>query len=168
MDITFISMHDLSPGNILPLARASRSDSVADANVLYASESIGDVLGYQPGEVEGKSCFEYFHPDESPFAAGVHRRAVSLDHAAMLSYCNLKRKDGTYVRCECVFTVVYSAVVACTSLYRHTDKSRGSSSPDAPPDAVPSLTDETKDGHWPRLLCAGHSPTPPATRGTTC
>ncbi|KAF8545032.1 hypothetical protein BDD12DRAFT_915076 [Trichophaea hybrida] len=109
MDITFITMHDLSP----------------DATVLYASESIGDVLGYQAEDVVGQSCFRYFHPDETPFAKAVHGRGVHLDRAAMLSYCNLKRTDGTYVRCECVFTVVYTVIVACTSLYRYTDKSQG-------------------------------------------
>lgn len=99
-----------------------------DARVLYASDSIGDVLGYQPREVVGKSCFEYFHPDETPFAKAVHGRGVHLDRAAMLSYCNLKRTDGVYVRCECVFTVVYSVIVACTSLYRYTEKSQGMAS----------------------------------------
>jgi len=92
---------------------------------LYSSDSIGDVLGYQPQDVVGKSCFEYFHPDETPFAKAVHGRGVHLDRAAMLSYCNLKRTDGVYVRCECVFTVVYSVIVACTSLYRYTEKSQG-------------------------------------------
>jgi hypothetical protein len=95
--------------------------------VLYASDSISDVLGYQPRDVVGKSCFEYFDPEEIPFAKAVHGRGVHLDRAAMLSYCNLKRTDGEYVRCECVFTVVYSVIVACTSLYRHTERSHGES-----------------------------------------
>jgi PAS domain-containing protein len=96
-----------------------------DATVLYCSDSIGDVLGHQPSDVIGKSCFEYFHPDETPFAKTAHARGVNLDRAAMLSYCNLKRTDGSYVRCECVFTVVYSVIVACTSLYQYTEKSAG-------------------------------------------
>lgn len=107
MDITFITIHDLSP----------------EAIVLYASDSIGDVLGHQPRDVVGRSCFEYFHPDEEPFARDEHSKGLLLDCAAMLSYCTLKRVDGVYVRCECVFTVVYSVIVACTSLYRFTEKS---------------------------------------------
>ncbi|KAL7276097.1 hypothetical protein RUND412_000915 [Rhizina undulata] len=109
MDITFITMHDLS----------------ADARMLYASDSISDVLGYNPQEVIGKSCFEYFHPDEMPFARSIHGRGVHLDKAAVLSYCKLKRRNGEYVCCECVFTVVYSVIVASTSLYRHNNKSHG-------------------------------------------
>ena len=33
---------------------------------LYVSTSIEDILGYRPHEVVGKSCWEYFHPDEIP------------------------------------------------------------------------------------------------------
>lgn len=93
--------------------------------MLYASDSIGDVLGYDPRDVVGKSCFEYFEETEISQARKSHGRGVKLDKAAMLAYCNLKRKNGSFVRCECVFTVVYSVIVACTSLYRYTDKSIG-------------------------------------------
>lgn len=58
-------------------------------------------------------------------AMRVHNRGVELDKAAMLSYCTLKRIDGNFVGCECVFTVVYSVIVACVSLYRETAKSKG-------------------------------------------
>jgi PAS domain S-box-containing protein len=64
-------MHDLSPL----------------ATVLYASESIDDVLGYDPDEVVGKSCFDYFHPDELPFARTKHGESIHFDNAAVLAYC---------------------------------------------------------------------------------
>jgi PAS domain S-box-containing protein len=64
-------MHDLSPL----------------AMVLYASHSIEDVLGYEPEEVVGKSCFDYFHPDELPFARAKHDESIHFDNAAVLSYC---------------------------------------------------------------------------------
>ena len=64
-------MHDLSPS----------------ATVLYASDSIEDVLGYEPEEVVGKSCFDYFHPDELPFARDEHGKSINFDKAAVLSYC---------------------------------------------------------------------------------
>lgn len=96
-----------------------------DARLLFASDSITDVLGYSPQDVVGRSCFEYFHPDEMPFARSVHGRGVNLDKAAVLSYCKLKSITGEYVTCECVFTVVYSVIVASTSLYRYNNKSHG-------------------------------------------
>ncbi|KAI9830662.1 MAG: hypothetical protein M1826_004491 [Phylliscum demangeonii] len=102
METTFISIHDLS----------------IDARILYASDSIVDILGYAADEVIGKSCFDYFHPDEIPFARSVHGRGVELDKAAVLSYCRIRSRHARWVGCECVFTVVYDVLVASTSIYR--------------------------------------------------
>ncbi|MCJ1307870.1 hypothetical protein MMC25_001518 [Agyrium rufum] len=102
METTFISIHDLS----------------LDARLLYVSNSIVDILGYTPEEVVGKSCWEYFHPDEIPFARAVHGRGVELDKAACLNYCQVKNKEGYWIGCECVFTIVHDVMVASTSIYR--------------------------------------------------
>ena len=64
-------MHDLSPS----------------ASILYASSSIEDVLGYEPVDVVGRSCFDYFHPDELPFARAKYGESIQFDNAAVLSYC---------------------------------------------------------------------------------
>ncbi|ODQ51609.1 hypothetical protein SAICODRAFT_8905 [Saitoella complicata NRRL Y-17804] len=101
MDITFITIHDLDE----------------EATILYASESISDVLGYSSQDVIDKSCFDFFHPDEEPIARGVHGKGVGLDKAAVLAYCSLRHKDGSWVQCEMVFTVVYDVFVAATTLY---------------------------------------------------
>jgi len=76
---TFLTMHDLSP----------------DATMLYASDSIEDVLGYQPEDVIGKSCFDYFHPEELPFARDKHGESIQFDNAAVLAYCR-------YVHLSCL------------------------------------------------------------------
>ena len=93
-------------------------DLSLDARLLYASQSIVDILGYTPQEVVGKSCWEYFHPDEIPFARAVHGRGVQLDKAAVLNYCQIKNRDGRWVGCECVFTIVHDVIIACTSIFR--------------------------------------------------
>lgn len=93
------------------------TDLTPDANILFISESITDILGYQPSEVQGKSCFDYFHPDEVPFARSVHSRGVQLDKAAVLHYARIMSKDGQWVSCECCFTVVHDVLIACTSIY---------------------------------------------------
>ncbi|KAL8919201.1 MAG: hypothetical protein Q9172_005098 [Xanthocarpia lactea] len=102
METTFISIHDLS----------------LDARLLYTSQSIVDILGYTSQEVVGKSCWEYFHPDEIPFARAIHGRGVQLDKAAVLNYCQIKNKDGRWIGCECVFTIVHDVIIACTSIFR--------------------------------------------------
>ncbi|KAI1433646.1 hypothetical protein GGR50DRAFT_695888 [Xylaria sp. CBS 124048] len=107
MEQTFMTIHNLS----------------SDANILFASESVVDILGYQPHEVQGKSCFDYFHPDEIPFARSVHNRGVLLDKAAVLHYARIMSKDGRWISCECCFTVVHDVLVASTSIYRWGKKS---------------------------------------------
>ncbi|KAK3352357.1 hypothetical protein B0T25DRAFT_453851 [Lasiosphaeria hispida] len=108
-DLTFMTIHNLAP----------------DANILFASESILDILGYQPEEVLGKSCFDYFHPDEVPLARSVHSRGVLLDKAAVLHYARVRSRDGRWVSCECCFTIVHDVLVASTSIYSGGAKSEG-------------------------------------------
>ena len=102
----------------------SDPDLSLDARLLYVSDSIVDILGYLPHEVVGRSCWEYFHPDEVPFARAIHGRGVQLDKAAVLSYCQIKSKDMRWVGCECVFTIVHDVLVASTSIYRRGLKSQ--------------------------------------------
>lgn len=96
-----------------------------DANILFASESIVDILGYHPEEVLNKSCFDYFHPDEVPRARSVHSRGVRLDKAAVLHYARIRASDGRWVSCECCFTIVHDVLVASTSIYSGGAKSEG-------------------------------------------
>ncbi|KAG7135196.1 hypothetical protein HYQ45_006915 [Verticillium longisporum] len=107
MEQTFMTIHNLSP----------------EANILFASESILDILGYHPHEVQDRSCFAYFHPEEVPFARSVHSRGVQLDKAAVLHYARILSRNGQWVSCECCFTVVHDVLVACTSVYRRGEKS---------------------------------------------
>lgn len=94
-----------------------------DANILFVSDSIVDILGYQPQDVQGKSCFDYFHPEEVPFARSVHSRGVLLDKAAVLHYARIMSSDGQWISCECCFTIVHDVLVACTSIYRRGERS---------------------------------------------
>ncbi|KAJ9635816.1 hypothetical protein H2201_000189 [Coniosporium apollinis] len=102
METTFITIHDLSP----------------EARILYSSDSIVDILGHTPDEVLNRSCWNFFHPDEIPYAQEFHKRGVTLDKAAVLAYCQIKNRNGQWVGCECCFTVVYDVMVVCTSIYR--------------------------------------------------
>lgn len=95
----------------------------ADANILFASDSIFDILGYQPRDVEGRSCFDYFHPEEVPLARYVHGRGVLMDKAAALHYTRVRNVHGEWVGCECTFSVVHDILVACTSVYHRGEKS---------------------------------------------
>jgi PAS domain S-box-containing protein len=94
------------------------ADLTQDARILYSSDSIVDILGHTPEEVSGRPCWDFFHPEEVPVARDFHSRGVKLDKAAVLAYCNLRNRQGQWVRCECCFSVVYNVMVVCTSIYR--------------------------------------------------
>ncbi|KAL2286355.1 hypothetical protein FJTKL_07128 [Diaporthe vaccinii] len=81
MEHTFMTIHNLTP----------------DCNILFASDSITDILGWRPEEVHGRSVFSYFHPDEVPFARSIHSRGILLDKAASLHYARLVTRDASIV-----------------------------------------------------------------------
>jgi hypothetical protein len=51
-------------------------------------------------------------------AKKLHDRSVTMDKASVLTYCDIKNREGQLVRCECCFSIVYDVMVACTSVYR--------------------------------------------------
>ncbi|KAL1296986.1 hypothetical protein AAFC00_004583 [Neodothiora populina] len=102
MDLTFISIHDLTP----------------EARILYSSDSIVDVLGYTPDEIVNHSTWEFFPEEELPYARKVHARGIAMDKAAVLAYCRVKDRQGHWIGCECCFTIVYDVMIVCTSVYR--------------------------------------------------
>ncbi|KAJ5925238.1 hypothetical protein N7454_007877 [Penicillium verhagenii] len=119
MDTTFITIHGkpLPTCSLLTGPQQRCANLSCDASIRYASDSIQVVLGYQPYEVLNRSCWEYFHPQELPFARSVHGRGVRLDKAAVLNYCSIRHKNGSWIGCECVFTVVYDVLIASTTVY---------------------------------------------------
>ena len=46
-----------------------------------------------------------------------------MDKAAVLAYCRVRARDGSWVGCECCFTIVYDVMIVCTSIYRQGLKS---------------------------------------------
>ena len=87
---------------------------------MYSSDSIVDVLGHTPDEVVGKKTWDFFKPSDLDAAQIFHKRSYEMDKASVLVYCDIKNRDGHWVRCECAFSVVYDVIVACTSIYRET------------------------------------------------
>ena len=64
------------------------------------------------------SIFDYFHPDDVPFAQARHSEGIDQDKAAVIHYARILNSAQEWVTCECVFTVVYDVLVACTSVYK--------------------------------------------------
>lgn len=98
-------------------------DVTPEARILYSSDSVIDILGYQPDELVNRSCWEFFPEDELPYAQSFHQKRVSMDKAAVLAYCRMKSKTGEWVGCECCFTIVYDVMIVCTSVYEKSERS---------------------------------------------
>ena len=97
-----------------------------DANLLFCSDSVTDVLGYEPPDLIGKSLFTLIHPEEKSKMAANWYAALLADSASVLVYCRLQTKQNIYVRCECVFTVVYDVTVTAVTLHltQHAEERR--------------------------------------------
>ncbi|CCG80938.1 Predicted protein [Taphrina deformans PYCC 5710] len=100
-------------------------DLSADCIILYASDSIVDVLGYQPHEVSNKSTFDFFHMDDLPFARDRYENEVALNYASSLAYVRVRNKEGEWIGCECVFSCVYDVLIAATTVYKPGPRSNG-------------------------------------------
>lgn len=97
MEETFIAilgrfLAELRPGLCSTLTLSV--DLSHDANILFASDSITEILGYQCREVLNKPCFAYFHPDEIDVARSIHKRGLGLDQAAVLHYVRIRSSHG--------------------------------------------------------------------------
>ncbi|KAK2811681.1 hypothetical protein FQN50_002027 [Emmonsiellopsis sp. PD_5] len=108
MEITFIVILDLTP----------------NARIRYTSDAVEDILDYQPNDVVNRSLWDYLHPDEMDLAQEMFAQSISHDLAAGLAYFQVKHKLGSWVGVECVFTVVYDALVASVSIYQRGSKSQ--------------------------------------------
>ena len=87
-------------------------DLSSAVRVRFASQAIEDVLGYEPDEVINTSLWDYLHPDEILLAEEVLERNVRHDKAATLNYFHIRHRQGHWVTCEVMSTVVYNMLVA--------------------------------------------------------
>ncbi|KAH8555890.1 hypothetical protein BGW37DRAFT_151780 [Umbelopsis sp. PMI_123] len=98
MDINFISFHDTSD----------------ECTILYASDSVTDVLGYSPDDVVGRSAFEFLHPDEIPTIRRLNMERMQAQEVSALTYCRYKRSDGQYADVEAIFHYCYDVIILAT------------------------------------------------------
>jgi PAS domain S-box-containing protein len=75
-----------------------------DGTYRYASAAARELIGYEPAELTGTWCYDYFHPDEMPKVGGAHRSALS--GAPVTLVYRLRHKNGDYVWVETTARVV--------------------------------------------------------------
>ncbi|KAJ7274132.1 hypothetical protein C8J57DRAFT_1314739 [Mycena rebaudengoi] len=83
----------------------------------YVTESVSDLLGWEPNDLRGHSFFQLVHKDEFSQVQQLHYDTILLDKAAAIAYMRLKHKDAHkgYILCAVSRTVVYDMVVGSVS-----------------------------------------------------
>ncbi|KAJ7133635.1 hypothetical protein C8R44DRAFT_772810 [Mycena epipterygia] len=73
----------------------------------YLTESVSDLLGWEPSDLREHSFFELVHPDELSQVQQLHYETIASDKAAVVAYMRLKHKDAHkgYLLCAVVCTL---------------------------------------------------------------
>ncbi|KAF9054888.1 hypothetical protein BJ165DRAFT_1337665, partial [Panaeolus papilionaceus] len=92
-------------------------DFSQEAKWLYMTESVTDLLGFEPHELIGRPSLELVHPDEFPRVRRLHYDTIQQDKAACLVYLRMRHKDPYrgYVLCGVSRTVVHNVLVGSVS-----------------------------------------------------
>jgi PAS domain S-box-containing protein len=64
--------------------------------ILYESQTVMQVLGYQPSEMVGHNCFEYLHPDDHAVSQELFEKLFQPPQTPITSEFRFKRKDGAW------------------------------------------------------------------------
>ncbi|KAA1469723.1 hypothetical protein DENSPDRAFT_835381 [Dentipellis sp. KUC8613] len=92
-------------------------DFSENARWVFLTESVSDLLGFEPHELVGKPSLDLVHPDEFPQVRRLHYDTISQDKAAVLAYLRMKHKDPYkgYILCAISRTVAHNVLVGSVS-----------------------------------------------------
>ncbi|KAH9847905.1 hypothetical protein C2E23DRAFT_786630 [Lenzites betulinus] len=92
-------------------------DFTEDAKWVYCSESVYDLLGFEPHELIGTPSLNLVHPDEFSEVKELHYTTISQDQAAVLAYLRMRHKDPYkgYILCGISRTVCQNVLVGSVS-----------------------------------------------------
>ncbi|TFK63045.1 hypothetical protein BDN72DRAFT_339602 [Pluteus cervinus] len=92
-------------------------DFSQEARWIYMTDSVADLLGYEPHELLGRPSLELVHPDEFPRVKQMHYDTIQQDKAAVLAYLRMRHKDPYkgYILCGISRTVVHNVLVGSVS-----------------------------------------------------
>jgi PAS domain S-box-containing protein len=75
-----------------------------DGTYRYVSAAVTEILGYEPGEIVGRSPYEYVHPEDQAKLEIVHREV--LHGAPSTAAYRVRRKDNEYTWVETTLRAV--------------------------------------------------------------
>ncbi|KAF8157996.1 hypothetical protein B0H34DRAFT_437579 [Crassisporium funariophilum] len=91
--------------------------TLTQAKWLYLSDSVVELLGFEPHELLQKPSLDLVHPDEFPRVKQLHYDTIQQDKAAVLVYLRMRHKDPYkgYILCGVSRTVVHNVLVGSVS-----------------------------------------------------
>lgn len=87
-------------------------DNTASATVLFASESVYEVLGFTPEELTGLHGYKLTHLDERAALAVIHSANVVEERMSSVTTYGSLRKDGKYVELDVIIHYCYDSLVS--------------------------------------------------------
>ncbi|KAH9841393.1 uncharacterized protein C8Q71DRAFT_700276 [Rhodofomes roseus] len=92
-------------------------DFTEQAKWVYCSESVNDLLGFEPHELIGTPSLNLVHPDEFDQVKAMHYSTITQDRAAVLAYLRMRHKDPYkgYILCAISRTVCQNVLVGSVS-----------------------------------------------------
>ena len=76
----------------------------ADGTILYQSQSVTRVLGYQPEEMVGQNAFSYLHPDDIAVSSTLFTQVLQQPGTPITGQFRYRHKDGHFIWVEAVGT----------------------------------------------------------------
>lgn len=101
----------------LPVANTPTLDTCREGRIRFVSQSVEDLLGHKPDDMVNVSAWEFVHPDDTPRLLELYESDLSHDRAASVHCLRLRHKEGHYVECETVATIVYNVLITRTTVY---------------------------------------------------
>ncbi|KAJ7701424.1 hypothetical protein B0H17DRAFT_1045376 [Mycena rosella] len=134
----------------------------------YMTESVSDLLGWDPSDLRDHSFFELVHPDELSKVQQLHHETILADKAAAVAYMRLKHKDAHkgYLLCAVSRTVVHDKVVGSVSFATPGGKALHNSSTAQEITVITPTASNFEFRRWndPQPRLQPPSPTSPAAR----
>ncbi|THU97110.1 hypothetical protein K435DRAFT_663243, partial [Dendrothele bispora CBS 962.96] len=90
-------------------------DFSQEARWLYMTDSVTDLLGYEPKDLRNRPSLELVHPDEASRVRQLHYDTIRQDKAACLVYLRMKHKDPYKGYILCGIVICHNVLVGSVS-----------------------------------------------------
>ncbi|KAI8637629.1 hypothetical protein BD408DRAFT_424262, partial [Parasitella parasitica] len=92
-------------------------DNTAEARIVYVSESITRLAGWEPEDIIGREGFDLFHPGDCDSLHKVHLTNVYNEKmSSMVSY-RYRMKNGSYIRVETIIHYCHDVLIGSNFIY---------------------------------------------------